>query len=615
MRDPSDQQAQAVAEPAALAGRERFDVSWWTWTAAFALVGLSVRLYSAHGVFLNPDEALHCVIAAQPDLGAVYDASLTNAHPPLLYLLLHLWMFLGRGELFLRLVSVFAGAAFGVVAAMWAHRELDERVGRMVVVLCAFAPPLVQLSAEVRHYSLMLVLFAASLLGFDAALRRRSTMLLALSSAALYGALLTHYSAVWLAAALGFYGLLRRWDGQLRGRLLATWVALQVVGACLFGWVAASHVAVLRGSSMEREAVEGWLAGYYFHPESGGILRFMARRTADFFVWLAGGRAAGVVCALLAGLALLLLALQAWSARRSFGARFVCQGWFESLVRRCLPKIRWPKTGLQPAVENVASHTVQRSADKPAAVLARLGLLLSPFLLTCGAALGGLYPYGGTRHVAVLALPALTLIGLALAHLAGRRGTATNVVALAAAAWWLLSPAELRQAIPRVEQNVRLMTDSVAYLREQARPGATVFVDHQSSQLLGYYLADGPEEVAGTPRLTPISVSAGSGCPSFQILDLSYGGLRVLASTTWTLDKAGFNAQLRKLVETGVIDARQQVWVFDAGWGDNLAELLDDTTRFAIAPTLRSFGPRISVWRLPENALVQAGQPGTAQAQ
>src|SRR5215472_2206410 len=78
------------------------------------VVGLAlvVRLWAAHGTFLNPDEALHFQIANHSSWTASYQASLTTAHPPLLIFVLHFWRALGSSEWLLRLPSVIAGTLF-----------------------------------------------------------------------------------------------------------------------------------------------------------------------------------------------------------------------------------------------------------------------------------------------------------------------------------------------------------------------------------------------------------------------------------------------------------------------------------------------------------------------
>src|SRR6202035_2183696 len=62
------------------------------WLPALVLLaGLAASLFEAWKHFLNPDEALHFLLASQPSVGLAYKAALTNAHPPLLILVLHYW--------------------------------------------------------------------------------------------------------------------------------------------------------------------------------------------------------------------------------------------------------------------------------------------------------------------------------------------------------------------------------------------------------------------------------------------------------------------------------------------------------------------------------------------
>ena len=69
------------------------------------------RLIPAKEYFLNPDEALHYLSASQPSVDIAYKAALTNAHPPLLILVLYYWRSFGQSELILRMPSVLAGPA------------------------------------------------------------------------------------------------------------------------------------------------------------------------------------------------------------------------------------------------------------------------------------------------------------------------------------------------------------------------------------------------------------------------------------------------------------------------------------------------------------------------
>ena len=112
--------------------------------------------YAAGRSFLNPDEALHYLIPNQSSALFAYRISLTNAHPPLIYLLLYYWSFLGRSELMLRFPSVLAGTALCWAAYKWIGILFGKAAGVIGLILVAFSPVMIALSAEVRAYALLL---------------------------------------------------------------------------------------------------------------------------------------------------------------------------------------------------------------------------------------------------------------------------------------------------------------------------------------------------------------------------------------------------------------------------------------------------------------------------
>src|SRR5205807_9400404 len=83
------------------------------------VVGFGARLFKAWRYFLNPDEALHNLLASQASLRLTNQAALTNAHPPLLILVTHYWRWLGQSELMLRMPSVLAGTACCWLIYLW----------------------------------------------------------------------------------------------------------------------------------------------------------------------------------------------------------------------------------------------------------------------------------------------------------------------------------------------------------------------------------------------------------------------------------------------------------------------------------------------------------------
>jgi hypothetical protein len=77
-------------------------------------------------------------------------------HPPLYYVILHLWSKLGDSEVFLRLPSVFMGIGTVFVAMMWL-RLYSNLASVLMGILLGAAPMLLRYSQEIRDYPLLLL--------------------------------------------------------------------------------------------------------------------------------------------------------------------------------------------------------------------------------------------------------------------------------------------------------------------------------------------------------------------------------------------------------------------------------------------------------------------------
>src|SRR5579862_4355101 len=126
------------------------------------LLAFLLRLWRASGTFLNLDEAMHFLAGNKPTLAEAYRASLGLAHPPLLILLLHVWHRLGTSELFLRLPSVIAGTIFCWIFLKWLTRIAGPIAGWAGLILVSFLPACIELSSEIRQYSLLLCFLMAA---------------------------------------------------------------------------------------------------------------------------------------------------------------------------------------------------------------------------------------------------------------------------------------------------------------------------------------------------------------------------------------------------------------------------------------------------------------------
>lgn len=327
------------------------------------VLGLAARVLAARHSFVSPDEGMHVLIASPRSLGEVYRLSLTNAHPPLFLLILHLWQQLAGLTWQVCLLPVAFGTAFLWVAYRWARSLFGATSALATLALLAFLPQVVLLSAELRGYSLALLLIACALAALERGLRDDSAGWVALSAAAMALALGTHYLALRSAVALFAYGSLRILAVRAKRPALRFWVALQVALAALFLFFYTTHLSKVRGGGMERLAQTDWLRESYLQA-GDGALSFVFRQTAALFRFL-----------------------------------------FTS-----------PPGALIAAVLVLGGLAVAARARWPSAVLLAL-----PFVLAAAEGLLRLYPYGGTRHSIDLALYASAAIGIALARLTGDR--------------------------------------------------------------------------------------------------------------------------------------------------------------------------------------------------
>jgi uncharacterized membrane protein len=330
----------------------------------FVALGLAARMLAARGAYLMPDEALHLKVAGAPTLAATYALSRTTAHPPLFMFVLHFWKPVAASEWQSRLLPVAIGGLFLWAAYRWVRRLFGTSAALATLVLLAFLPSLVLLSAELRGYALLLALTAAALGALERALQTRSPFWMAAYGTLAALALLSHYAAVWFLLASSAYGAVHLRMEKPPRRVVVAWAASGAGLAGLLVFLYATHVSKLRGGALETEARIDWLRTSYFHPEREGALEFLGRQTLALFQYLFSTPVGGILA-----LALFLAAV-AWLAARK----------------------------------------------QPSAILLAL-----PFVLAAAAGLAGIYPYGGTRHSAGLTLFAAAGVGLAVARLAGNR--------------------------------------------------------------------------------------------------------------------------------------------------------------------------------------------------
>jgi uncharacterized membrane protein len=403
-------------------------------TVAIAFV---VRVVVASRSYLNPDEALQYVLLNQPSVLLAYKASLSVAHPPLLFLVVYYWHLLGRSELMLRMPSVLLGTALCWVTFKWVERLFGKAASLISLIFVAFCPVLIALSAEVRQYVLLLFFIVTGLYFLDLAFEQKSAGKMWCFTAFLYLAILSHYSAVLFVVAAGFYCLLRIMDSHLPRKVVAGWAAGQFGAAGIYLFLYLTQLRKLKAD------LELWgldLDQSYFRYYRDDIFNFTRQHTWQVFGYLF---AQTYVSA-----AMLLLTVG--------GAAFL---FFRDL----------------------ASRSPQANR--------RVGILLFfPFVALWGAAIAGVYPLEGSRHSTFVIPFILAAASFGLAAICRQKLWAAALFATVLMGVSNLYGYPTETGFTVENQRRDLMVAALDHVRQSIPRSDRILVDYQSSLPLAYYL-------------------------------------------------------------------------------------------------------------------------------
>jgi hypothetical protein len=500
--------------------------------AAITVAAFGLRFYVAGRNYLNPDEALHYLIINQPNIWLTYKASLSNAHPPLIYLIVYAWHFLGRSELMLRLPSVLAGTAFCWFAYKWMATAMGKAAGLIGLIFCAFSPAAMALSTEVRAYALLLCFMAGALYFLARALEEQSARQMWWFSAFLYLAILSHYSALFFTVALGLYALARFANLESPRKLAVPWALGQAGALMLYGFLYLTHISKLKNS------IAVWSTMFdasYYEPSRANIFEFTLQRTRGIFLFLFGER--HVADAMLA----LFLA----------GAVFL-----------------------------FARDLLSKGENRR---LARMGLLLVvPFFSVWLAAIVRVYPYVASRHTAFLAPFAIAGAAYAVAALTRQKLWAGLLVAGACVAFVNASVKPVELGISNGDESPAQMAAAMNYMHANIPQGDLILVDLQSYMPLTYYFC-------GPRTIVPMEILGASYFRS------ACSGNPILSFHNWKVIAPSFARQFEQTARDNQLPPGKRVWLYQTGWGGTIdLDLANFDSRFRCLDAKR-FGDGVSV--------------------
>jgi len=262
-------------------------------------VGLAFRIYFAASCYLNPDEALHLVLSRVETFRQMYLNSLSQAHPPFLFVVQFLLKPLGSSELFVRTPSLIAATLASWLAFRWAKRTFDSGTAIGVLAVLTFSPGMLLPAVEVRQYGLLLLGSCGALCYLQSALEEDSKKEMVLAHLFLYLAILSHYSGAWVTGALGLYGLVSLFRRKAQRSTWVAWILLQLGAAGLYLALFFTHVKGMYQGPMLSHAVDNYLKRAYFHGGSQELHEFLLNGIKTIFRYLAGSNVTGSLAILL----------------------------------------------------------------------------------------------------------------------------------------------------------------------------------------------------------------------------------------------------------------------------------------------------------------------------
>ena len=170
----------------------------------------------------------------------------------------------------------------------------------------------------------------------------------------------------------------------------------------------------------------------------------------------------------------------------------------------------------------------------------RLGIfLLLPFAIAGGASLAHFYPYGGTRHIAFLIIPAIAGVSVAFAYLTRQRWDRAVVLGALIVVVCIVFGKQRQPYMERADQDRTHMNAAIDFVRQNMAVRNLIFTDYESDLILGHYLC----------RQRPISFE--NSIPDFE--EFSCDGVRVISASykaATLFDATSFLSSWNRLVGT-----------------------------------------------------------------
>ncbi len=197
-----------------------------TWLWLIVIVGALVRLYHLDFQSLWLDEGWQYAIASAQSMRGVFDRALEPeaAHPPLSYLINHLFLQVQDSDFFLRLPSVLFGIGSLPLCYLFARRFAPPPAAVLAVLVFALSPLHIWYSQEARMYAQLIFLSLLSTIFLFNALEDAHAKWWVWYTLTVTAGLYTHIFMAWSIIAQGLWTVL-----YYRDHLLSYSISMAVV--------------------------------------------------------------------------------------------------------------------------------------------------------------------------------------------------------------------------------------------------------------------------------------------------------------------------------------------------------------------------------------------------
>jgi len=199
------------------------------------LLSYSLRVIGLTSESLWIDEGYSLALATC-NIKEIVRGTAADQHPPLYYLLLHLWLLGGQSVFFLRYFSVLIGVVGVASTILLGQSLLGPKIGLLTGFLLACSPMHIWYSQEARMYILLSLQTTLSVYGFWRLISNSDRASFYIYFLSTLGALYTHYFAVFIVIVENLISL--GWMLRKKGKIFKKWVGIQgVIVAAFIPWL------------------------------------------------------------------------------------------------------------------------------------------------------------------------------------------------------------------------------------------------------------------------------------------------------------------------------------------------------------------------------------------